>query len=153
MDFEEVRYLENEGYKYGEFVPIGKSHKEGFYVKRNTRESLAHTFLVHNIKQHLQKHTKDLQIRITKKPDIVFKNNKGQLIALEIETGKNFKKHKQRIKNKFIQAKKNYPKIFIVLTSTKKKPYYQRLIPDIPLFVRTDIPKFIQAQFKKKRKR
>ena len=148
LDYEEVRYLENEGYRHGEFVPIGKNNKEGFLVKKNTRESLSHTFLVHNIRQHLEKHTKDIKVRITKKPDIVFKNKKGEDVALEIETGKNFKKHKQRIKNKFIQAKKLYPNIFIVLTSTKKKPYYKRLFPDIPCLVRTDIIQFIYTQFK-----
>ncbi|MFH1650244.1 MAG: hypothetical protein ABIA93_06880 [Candidatus Woesearchaeota archaeon] len=149
LDYYDKEYLERHSYEYGEFVPIGQYHKEGFYVKRNTRESLMHTFLVHNIKQHLRKHTNDIQVRITKKPDIVFKNKNGKTIALEIETGKNFKRHKQRIKEKFMQAKKNYPLIYIVLASTKKKSYYKRLLPSIPLLVRTDINRFIRAQFKR----
>ncbi len=148
IDDEDVLFLEHHGYHFVEFVPIGKTHKERFYVKKNTRESLAHTFLVHNIRQHLEKYA-EVQVRITAKPDIVFTNKKGEQVALEIETGKNFQRHKERIKEKFARATKKYPHLYIVLTSTKMKPYYRRLLPGIPLLVRTDILRFIRTQFKR----
>lgn len=151
LDLEDSLFLERSGYQYAEFVPIGKTQKEGFYIRKNTRESLAHTFLVHNIKQHLEKYTDDIQVRLTMKPDIVFTNKHGERVALEIETGKYFRRHKERIKEKFARAKKYYPKVYIVLTSTKMKAYYRRLLPDIPLLVRTDISQFLPTQFKQRK--
>lgn len=148
LDLYETEYLEERGYEFGEFVPIGKQRQEGFYVRKNSRESLVHIFLVHNIKQEIEKYTNDVWVFITKKPDIIFKNKKGKIVALEIETGKTFKRHKDRIRKKFAQVKKDYPNCYIVLTSTKKKNQYKRLITNIPIMVRTDIPLFLKKQFK-----
>ncbi len=150
LDCYEEEYLENKGYFYGEFVPIGSESKKGFHVKKNTRESLSHTFLVHNIKEEIQKYTKEVNVFITTKPDILFKNKKGNCVALEIESGKNFKRHKERIKNKFANCLKKYPETYIVLTSTKMKNKYKRLFPNIRVMVRTDIRGFLKQQFKKR---
>ena len=37
LDYYEEEYLENKGYIYGEFVPIGSKSKKGFHVKKNTK--------------------------------------------------------------------------------------------------------------------
>lgn len=152
ISIDEQNYLSNHGYKPGFFVPIGKVKQEECWVKENNVESLSHTFLVQNIKQLLEKYTKEIELYITERPDIIFKNKKGQSIALEVETGKGFDKHKKRLAKKFWDGKiefgKNY---YIVLTDTNMKRKYQAVAIDIPVIVRKDIPKLLQTQFKTKK--
>jgi len=151
LDIEEKNYLTNHGYKVGNFVPIGKPRQEECWIKENGKESLPHTFLVQNIKQELLKHTKEVEVNIVEKPDIVFKNKKGEDIALEIETGDNFQKHKKRLEKKFQEVRQKYNKrVFIILTKKDFKRHYKN-ITNIPIMTRADIPDFIEEQYKRKR--
>ncbi|MBU1975427.1 MAG: ATP-binding protein [Nanoarchaeota archaeon] len=148
LDLEQKNYLTNKGYQAAYFVPVGKKKQEEFWIKKNDLESLDHTFLVHNIKQELEKYTKHIEIAIVGKPDILFKNKKGQTIALEIETGKSFRKHKKRLETKFVEAKRQYKKgLVIVLTNPEYKRSYKRITTNIPILIRSDIPRLIQACF------
>jgi hypothetical protein len=150
LDYEEYYYLENHGYEYGTFVPIGKTQPEGFLIKKNTRESLTHTFLVHNIKQELEQCGVEVKTYITVKPDLVFISKKNNVFVIEVETGKQFKRRKQRIKNKFEKVNNKYSNIIIVLTTTKIKRHYQRLLPNNKIMVRTDIQQWIATLKKNK---
>lgn len=145
---EQKNVLHNNGYLVRQFVPIGKQNQEEVWIKENDIESLDHTFLVQNIKQELQKHTKEVQVYITTKPDIIFKNKKGQEIAIEVETGKGFSKHRNRLKEKFYEAKKEYGnRLFIVLTSKDYRKHYKIICPTIPTMVRTELNDFFNKQF------
>lgn len=150
LSFAEYNYLEHKKFIYAEFVPIGKTRPEGFLIKKNTRESLGHTFLVHNIKQELEKYGVEVKAYITVKPDLLFRNKKGKTVAIEVETGKQFRRRKQRIKNKFDKAQQKYPLLIVVVTTTKVKQQYKRLLSNTPVLVRTDIPSWIRQQRKNK---
>ncbi|MBN1175658.1 hypothetical protein JXA48_03365 [Candidatus Woesearchaeota archaeon] len=150
LDYEEYYYLENHGYEYGEFVPIGKNCQEEFLIKKNTRESLGHTFLVHNIKQELEKCGVEVKTYITVKPDLIFTTKKNKIFVVEVETGKQFRRRKQRIKNNFEKVKQKYSNVVIVVTTTKVKRHYQRLLPNNTIMVRTDIQKWIASLKKNK---
>jgi hypothetical protein len=122
-------------------------------VKKNPIESLGHTFLVENIKEELLKHTKEVKTYITKEPDIVFKNNKGKMIALEIETGMSYKKNKKELKKKFEELQKKYGKnLMIILTDKKFKTQYQKNFPDTTVLLRKDIQQLITANLDHKGK-
>jgi hypothetical protein len=144
IKFYEEEYLERHGYKYSNFVRIGKIKQEEVLIKPNWPESLSHTFLVLNIRDELQKkYLRNIKISRTKEPDITFENHKGQTIALEIETGKGFSKHKERIKAKFTNLTREYKKnIYIILTDTNQKRKYKRLLPYINIMTRKDLPTF-----------
>jgi len=150
MSLDQKNYLNNHGYEPGFFVLIGNTKPEEYWVKANKVESLSHTFLVQNIKNEIIKFTKNVTINLTEAPDIIFKNAKGKQVALEIETGEGFKKHKQRIETKFNNAIKKYGKnLYIVLTSKDFRTRYQNRFPKIKILIRTQIREFLASQFKK----
>jgi hypothetical protein len=148
LNIAEKHYLINHKYQVGNFVPIGKFRQEECWVKENHAESLEHTFLVHNIKQELEKYTEDIEINITEKPDLIFKNIKGDLVAIEVETGLSFDKHEKRLDEKFYELKKRYKKnAIILLTDTNMKYKYKKINNKVPILVRTDMMRFIKRQF------
>jgi len=144
----EKQYLTGHKYASGMFMPIGKFRQEECWVKENHAESLEHTFLVHNIKQELENYTEDIEINITEKPDIIFKNIKGDLVVIEVETGLGFDKHEKRLDEKFYELKKRYKKnAIILLTDTNMKYKYKKINNKVPILVRTDMMRFIRSQF------
>jgi len=145
-------YLANNNFVAGNFVPLGQKHQEEFWIKTNKVESPVHTFLVENLREYVGKFTKKVEVYITAKPDIVFKDKQGREIAIEVETGKHFKKHKNRLITKFTEAKNKYKDIVILLTDTNYTRHYQNLQLNIPIYTRASIDKFIQSKFKTKSK-
>jgi hypothetical protein len=147
LDIEDTQYLKNQDYVEARFVPIGKIAAEGVWILPAPPESLSHTFLVRNIRDLIRKYTAVLYISKAVHPDIIFQNTKGDLVALEIETGKHFKKHKARIIEKFSARKIEYGQnLFIILTDTNMKRKYKSLFPDIKILVRTDLQAFFLRQ-------
>ena len=149
LTLDQKNYLNNHGYKAGFFVKIGKKGPEEYWIKESLPESTGHTFLVQNIKEELEKFTKKTEINIAGKPDIVFRNKKGEVVAIEIETGLSFSKHKNKITDKFDKVKAKYKQnSAIVLTDATKKYLYKEISKTIPVLVRTEIIEFIQSHFK-----
>jgi len=150
LDYYEEEYLKNHKYKTANFVPIGKVRQEEAWLLPTPPESLIHTFIVRNTRDELLKYTSEVQILKSREPDIIFRNKKGQIIALEIETGKGFKKHKARLIEKFTEAKAKYKKnLFIILTNSNMKRKYKSQFPNITILARTDLPGFLHTQLKK----
>ncbi len=148
LNDEQKNYLSNHGYITTHRVPVGEKGKREFWIKSNSIEGVEHIFLTQNIKKELLKHTKEIEVSITGKPDIIFKNKKGETIALEIETGIGFKKHKKRLTKKFRNAKREYKQLYIVLTDTQNQYKYKKITNNqIPILLRTDINGFINKQF------
>jgi len=144
----EKKYLTNHKYTSGKFMPIGKYRQEECWIAGNNAESLEHTFLVQNIKQELEKYTEDIEINISEKPDIIFKNSKENLVAIEVETGLGFDKHEKRLDEKFYELKKRYKNnAIILLTDTNMKYKYKKINNKVPILVRTDMIQFIKHQF------
>jgi hypothetical protein len=152
LDFYDKMYLEGQKYVSCSFVPIGKIRQEEVWILPAPPESLIHTFIVRNIRDELLKFTKEVLTYKARLPDVVFQNAKMQLIALEIETGKNLKKHEARLIEKFIEVKLKYRgNLFIILTDSNMKRKYKTLFPNIKVLVRTDLPAFFKSQFNKRR--
>jgi len=150
LKYYEEQFLELQGYQSASFVPIGKIKQEEVWIKKTPPESLSHTFLVLNIRDTFHKNVKNLRIAKTKEPDIVFEDLYGHPIAFEIETGKGFTKHKQRLKEKFEILRKKYKdNIHIILTDTNQKRKYHTLAPKINIMTRKDVPHFFKTLNKK----
>ncbi len=156
LDIEEQNYLGNNGYKAGRFTPIGKTRWEEVFVKANKKESLGHTFLVQNLKQEIEKYTKDIKVNIVEDADIVVKTKKGE-IAFEIETGLSYKKNLKQLIKKFDQVVLNYNKVFVVLTDKNFRTQYLHLNPKLKVYTRNQVPEMLKKIFippkKKKSKR
>ncbi len=143
-------YLGNHGYAVANFTPIGKPRQEECWIKTNKTESVEHTFLVQNIKQELERFTKDIEINIAEKPDILFKNKNGEEFALEIETGINFDQRKKYLAEKFHKVKLKYKKnAVIILTTNKVKYKYEKINNNIPIMLRADVKSYIDSLFKR----
>ena len=93
----EQNFLINAGYDYSDNVAIGKTRQEKYLVKVNKIEGKTHTFLVHNIKGEIEKYTKNIEINLTEKPDLVFELPNKRKYDLEVETGDIVYKKKQLI--------------------------------------------------------
>jgi len=146
LSVEEQNFLCNYNYSLHSFVDIDKIKQEEFYVKERHPESPAHVFLVYKIKELLENKLEKVERYYTKKADLIFNNKKGERIALEIETGKQYKKHKKRIDEKFERLKKEFgDNIFIVLTDSLKKKCYTKY--GLKILLRKNISGFIQKQF------
>jgi len=146
----EKNYLGNHGYDMCKFVPIGKPRQVECWVKLNGVESAEHTFLVHNIKQELEEYTNDIEISIAEKPDIIFRNKSGVSFAIEVETGKGYKKHKKRILEKISNLKLKYGKnAVIVVSQAVYKPIYEAMSGTIPVLLRSEIPAYFKACFRR----
>jgi len=145
---EQKNILTNNSYKVRNFMGIGKPNQDEFWIKENDIESLAHTFMVQNIKEELEKYTKKIEVSITKKPDLIFTNKAGKEIAIEVETGIGFKKHRKRLIEKFDQIRQQYKnRVFIVITDKNVRDKYERITQEIKIMVRTELEQFIQQQF------
>jgi hypothetical protein len=84
----EQRYLlEREGYLKKEFVPLGKTRRELYYIKEPKHEKIEHTFVVYAIVEKLKPYSKDITVG---KPAISF-FHKAKEYALAVETPHNLR--------------------------------------------------------------
>jgi hypothetical protein len=149
LDMTQQNFLINAGYDYSDNVPIGKSRQERYLVKVNKIEGKTHTFLVHNIKQEIEKYTKNIEINITEKPDIVFELPNKRKYAIEVETGTmltNKKQLSRKINDLQLQYKNNWK---IVVSDALKLYKYQAIINRA--IIRNQIPTLIKELFTKKK--
>lgn len=141
----QVNVLNNHGYMMKKGYDL-RSGPHTHYVKERHPESLEHTLSVGVILEEIKKHTKKVWAYQTKKPDIIFKNKNGQEIVLEIETGKELKKHRDRTDKKFADAKKKYrDRVYIVLTDKDMRNSYAKY--KITTLLKSDMLEFIRLQF------
>jgi len=153
LDIEEKNYLGINGYKAGRFTPIGKTRWEEVFVKANKKESLGHTFLVQNLKQELEKYTKDIKVNIVEDADIVVKTGKGEY-AFEVETGLSYKKNLKQLRNKFENIILNYnKKVIVVLTDKVFRSRYENISPDLKIITRDQVRTTLKKLFTLLKKR
>ncbi len=154
LDVEQKNYLTNNGYKPGNFMPIGKQRREECWVKTNNVESIRHTFLVQNIKQEIQKHSKKVSVSITKEVDILLEKPDGKKFAIEVETGSSYKKNKKKLEKKFLDIWYEYrDNLVIVLTDKNYKRQYQTMFPHIQIALRKDMEEIIKKLYTRKKQR
>jgi hypothetical protein len=120
---EEIEYLLKNDYRESKHVPLYSNKYAIFLVKKVGWHSNEHTYLLHAIYEELLRYTNKVKTDETARtdninPDIVFTNERGEEIVLEIETGSNLKHHRQYLERKVAQLNKLYPNRWhFVLTS------------------------------------
>jgi hypothetical protein len=137
LSLEEKNYLTNHGYAPGNFVPIGKPRQEECWIKTNKVESLKHTFLVQNIQEHILKYTAEVRVKVTSEADIVFKNRRGDWVAVEVETGSQLRINRSGFVKKFTELSAQYHgRLYIVVFEKDlRRPYLTRSSPSVILNV------------------
>ena len=146
---EEKNFLANNKYILGIFHNFEKGKQKEYLIKKRHPESPLHTYYTDLIFQEIRKHTKKVKKYRTEKPDIIFTNKKGELIAIEIETGIGINKKKKYHNQKFPQLKKQYGDncyIFIV-TSLLKNSYARH---KLPILTRNNTIEFVKSQLSNK---
>ena len=144
---EECDILERNKYQKKNFVSLGKTKPETFYIKECKPEGLEHTFVVHSIVHELKdRGVTDIQTHTTQKPDITFSFDNKQY-ALEIETPLYLKKKHKRLQAKtqtnnqhygtncwFVTTQSAYAKSFRkygkVLTRNQIHDWIDKITPD-----------------------
>lgn len=125
LNVDEVKYLAYKGYKQLKCLDI-QGHKENFLIKPRANEGVEHCFLVYNITEYLKSKKIKFQLFNSVKPDVEIKIN-NKKIALEIETGKVFKKDKKKFYKKVKSLNQNYGKNwFFIVTDWNLAPIYSK---------------------------
>ena len=149
---EEIEYLLKNGYAEHKHVPLYQKTHSVFLVKRVSNHTFEHTFLLHAIYEELLQYTNKVATDETARrdsinPDIIFTNEQGEQVALEIETGSNLKFHPKYLTAKVAKLNQTYQdRWFIILTSTF---WYQRYITAFghAVLLRRHIPRFLKRHF------
>lgn len=103
------------------------------------------------IEEELLKIGGKVETYTVQKPDIIYTNKKGEEIAIEVETGMGFRKHKKRLINKFKELKEYSGKVVVVLTNSDFKERYLTLLgEDFELYLRKDISDLLSSLNNKK---
>jgi hypothetical protein len=129
---DEIKFLLSQGYKELLAKSINSNKKEDFILKPRFNEGVAHMFFVYDIKEYLEKSGANVQLYITKMPDLICEIN-GKKFAFEVETGSVIS-NPNRIKEKVALIKgQNYNEWYFVLTTkhlvTKYKKYGKTIDP------------------------
>ncbi len=149
---EEIEYLLKNDYRESKHVALDSNRYAVFLVKKVGWHTNEHTFLVHAIYEELLRYTNKVKTDETARtdsinPDIVFTNERGEEIALEIETGSNLKHHRQYLERKVARLNKQYPNRWhFVLTSSWWRQRYTNNFGGFVL-LRQHLPRFLKRHF------
>jgi hypothetical protein len=127
-------------------------------VKKIGWHTNEHTFLVHAVYEEILRYTNNVKTDETARtdsinPDIIFTNESGEEIALEIETGSNLKYHRTYLERKVAQLNKHYPNRWhFILTSTFWRQRYANAFGGFVL-LRHHVPRFLKRQFSSEKQR
>ena len=111
---------------YSNFVPLGKSKCESFFIKKSETESIPHKFLVHSIYDEIKKWTKEVWMYDSVNPDIVFVGKNGKKYAIEVETGHLYKKEKDKLAQKHARNLADYEDWCFVVTNKMYEYAYKK---------------------------
>ena len=119
-------FLKNYDYIQRRYTSIDGKKKD-YFIKLRFNESPQHCALTYDLYYFLQDYTDEIELFVTKKPDIVFKIN-DKKYAIEIETGK--VKDWRRLREKAERLNKKYKdRWFFVLTNKNLKSRYKKYGP------------------------
>jgi len=144
-------YLRKNNYLLSKHIdPYEDSHGR-YHVKKRGNEGSDHIFLAWRIYEELLNYTSTARRIYGKKsdlnPDITFTNESGQEIAIEIETGSNYRYNYDYLVQKIQHLKVAYPnRWFVFLTNAQWKPRYETLC-DTPMLLRKHLRSFLKRQF------
>jgi len=116
----EQRYLlEREGYLKKEFVPLGKTRRELYYIKEPKSEHLEHTFVVNAIIEKLKPYVSDITVG---KQGISF-FHKSKEYALAVETPRDLRDAHLRSKTESLNKKYGVNWWFVVTQSAYARSF------------------------------
>ena len=148
LNKKQIAFLKKKGYVETKFVGLeGRGPKTWLVKKPETKESILHYFYVQAIADELRKHTENVVLYSSYGPDICFQTPQG-IIALEIETGKSFKKKEKQIEEKAKKNNKQFKRWFFVLTAENLRKDYEKYGN---VFGRSEIKKVLDKMFQNKR--
>jgi len=113
----------NEGYRLGDFVPLGTRTPQRYLILPKQGESLQHTFVVEALLRFIRKYTTIVQSKDTTEPDIVFEW-KGQKYAIEVETSLSLTKKKRQLREKAVSLNREYGERWFFVPTLSKYAYY-----------------------------
>ncbi len=149
---EEIEYLLKNNYRESKHVPIDSSRYGIFLVKKVGWHTSEHTYLLHAIYEEILRYTNKVKTDETGRtdginPDIIFTNENGEEIALEIETGSNLEHHRKYLECKVAHLNKDHPNRWhFVLTSAWWRKRYTNNFGGFVL-LRQHIPRFLKRHF------
>ncbi len=140
--------------KYTEEQLKNPDEKRGglYFVRQYDNEGQEHVALAWWIYERLFRYTNTAR-RIYSKtqevnPDITFTNAAGQEIAIEVETGSNYRYHLDYLKSKIQRLHDTYPSRWCVfLTDNHYLARYQNLCKDVSIYLRKQLRQFLKEHF------
>jgi conjugal transfer ATP-binding protein TraC len=127
---EEKDYLFRKGYKISIHTSLFTKKKAKYLIRPRKNESDKHFFVIHDIKNYLEKKGIEVQTFNTRKPDLTFEKESKKW-AIEVETGTKIKKDPKMIKTKINYLNKNYDEWFFVVINTASVSAYRKSGPTI----------------------
>ena len=142
----EAKQLLEKGYIVSEHVGLFGGRREEYLLKPRHNESPEHFFTVKAIEEYLRQYTDKITLYETTKPDIVFEAN-GKKIAVEVETGKKFKKDNNKLLQKVASNNEEYGNcwFFVVINVKDDKERYGKLATT---YARREVPNYVKDCFK-----
>jgi len=110
-------------YKRLKISPFGDSGAAYYWVKTRYNESKEHAFFCYLIEAELKKLGKEPEMNVNNGPDLVFEHE-DEMNCIDIETGKNLKKHAEFLQAKFSRYRQDYKTSFIFVTKKEMKYRY-----------------------------
>lgn len=144
----EHQFLKKNDYVLGYFHNLELGRQKPYYVKKRHPESALHTFYVELMYQEIRKYTEQVEKYRTEKPDILFTNNIGQEIAIEVETGIDVKSpsKKEYHNQKFSRCREKWGnRCYIFLIRKDLKNSYKR--HKLPILFRLQVKEFVRLQY------
>jgi len=140
----QVSTLERQEYALKEFVPLGKTRREKFYIQEQSSESFEHTFVVHSLVTKLKPYVQDLEVQCPQQPDIVF-FYKGHRYALEVETPHHLPHKHARLSRKAQRLTKEYGVRWWFVTT--RSAYAKTFHPYGQVLTRNQIDSWLKETF------
>ncbi len=117
--------LLSQGYKRLKTSAFGDSGASYYLVNKRWNEGTEHAFFCYLIESELRKRGKDAQLFVNNGPDIVFKHKKKDC-CIDVETGTNLVRDKEKVARKFEQYARDYFRSYIFVTKKKFKHKYKK---------------------------
>lgn len=140
----QITTLEHHDCLLKEFVPLGKTRREKYYIQEQKPESFEHTFVVHSIVEKLKPFVQSVEVHRTQQPDIVF-YYKGDKHALEVETPHHLPYKHSRLRSKAQRLTREYGVRWWFVTT--RSAYAKTFAPYGSVLTRNQIDQWVQENF------
>lgn len=117
--------LLNKRFKRLKISPYGDSGAAYYWVRTRYNEGKEHAFFCYLIESELKKYIKEIKLNVNYGPDLEFEYKKKKY-CFDVETGKKLERSKVSVDWKYSKYKREYDKIFILVTRKSLKYKYSR---------------------------